>query len=125
MRKYARIQDSKVFEFIETDGNITEMFHPSLLWVEVTDSVKVGQEYINQQFSDYVEEVQIPSKEDIENLRLTAYSNPITGSDRYFSEAVALQAEGFAATSTEVKDAKAVGLARKLEIKALYPYPVI
>ncbi|KWN11136.1 hypothetical protein WM21_01670 [Burkholderia ubonensis] len=37
MRTYARIQDGVVFEFFITDGNIREMFHPSLVWVDVTE----------------------------------------------------------------------------------------
>lgn len=65
-----------------------------------------------------------PSKQEIEELRLIAYAHPITGIDRHFAEVLSLQAEGFAASSTEVKEAKAKGLARKLEIQTLYPYPV-
>lgn len=37
MRTYARIQDGVVFEFFATDGNISEMFHPSLVWIDVTE----------------------------------------------------------------------------------------
>lgn len=37
MKRYARIQDGVVFEFFETDGDITQMFHPSLVWIEITD----------------------------------------------------------------------------------------
>lgn len=37
MKKYVRIEDTKVVDSFETDGIIEEMFHPSWLWVEVTD----------------------------------------------------------------------------------------
>lgn len=64
------------------------------------------------------------TKQEIEDLRLIAYAHPITGIDRHFAEVLSLQAEGFTATSAEVKEAKAKGLARKAEIQAVYPYPV-
>ena len=35
--KYARIEDGVVAELLETDRDITEMFHPALVWVDVTD----------------------------------------------------------------------------------------
>ena len=56
-----------------------------------------------------------------ERQRLIAYADPVNGSDRYFAEALALQAEGFAASSAEVKELKQKGLARKEEIKLTYP----
>ncbi len=37
MSKYARIDDGKVAELFETEGDITTMFHPELLWVGVTE----------------------------------------------------------------------------------------
>ncbi|MDP9528467.1 tail fiber assembly protein [Pseudomonas protegens] len=37
MRRYARISSGKVFEFFETEGDITGMFHPDLVWCDVTD----------------------------------------------------------------------------------------
>lgn len=58
-----------------------------------------------------------------ERQRLIAYADPVNGSDRYFAEALALQAEGFAASSSEVKELKQKGLARKEEIKLAYPKP--
>lgn len=62
------------------------------------------------------------SDSQIESLRLQAYADPVTGSDRYFSESMSLQVEGCAVTSVEVKAAKAKGLARKKEIQAQYPW---
>jgi len=36
MNKYARIYDAEVQELFSTDGDITEMFHPDFIWVDVT-----------------------------------------------------------------------------------------
>lgn len=36
MKKYARIENNAVVELLETDGDITKMFHPSLHWVDCT-----------------------------------------------------------------------------------------
>lgn len=63
------------------------------------------------------------TKETQEHERLRAYADPVTGCDRYFSEVLSLQAEGFTSTSPEVKEVRAKGLARKQEIQSLYPYP--
>jgi len=56
----------------------------------------------------------------IEELRKVAYADPQTGSDRHFSEAVRLEAEGDTAGA---EGARAAGLARYEEIKAQYPWP--
>lgn len=37
MRTYARIIKSTVVELFSTEGNMAEMFHPDLLWVDITD----------------------------------------------------------------------------------------
>lgn len=37
MKNYARIDESIVVELLSTDGDITEMFHPDLIWVEIFD----------------------------------------------------------------------------------------
>lgn len=58
-----------------------------------------------------------------EKQRLIAYADPLTGSDRYFAEALSLQADGYTASSVEVKELKLKGLARKEEIKLAYPKP--
>lgn len=38
MKIYARIQDGVVAEIFSTDGDITKMFYPSLVWVDVTST---------------------------------------------------------------------------------------
>jgi len=35
--KYARIDNGLVMELFETDGDITQMFPPILIWVEITN----------------------------------------------------------------------------------------
>ena len=43
MRIYARIESGAVAELLGTDQDITELFHPTLHWVEVTGQpVHVG-----------------------------------------------------------------------------------
>lgn len=119
---WARIENDTVQELTEIDP--AGRFHESLIWVEVNDSVECGFKLKGGLYCK-VEKVEPKlSKDQIENLRLVEYANPITGIDRHFAEVLSLQAEGFAASSTEVKEAKAKGLARKAEIQALYPYPV-
>jgi hypothetical protein len=44
MSKYVRVLDGLVQEFFETDGDITQMFHPSLIWVNIDawPAVEIG-----------------------------------------------------------------------------------
>lgn len=44
MKNYARITEGVVVELFSTDGDISEMFHPDLVWVEVPNgcSPQVG-----------------------------------------------------------------------------------
>lgn len=42
MRKYGRVQDGIIIEFIQTNDNIVNLFHPSLRWVEVDESVLIN-----------------------------------------------------------------------------------
>lgn len=37
MKRYARIENNKVVEFIETDNDISQMFHSDLVWVDIED----------------------------------------------------------------------------------------
>lgn len=37
--KYARIVKGEVAELFQTDGDITQMFHPEMIWAEVTSAV--------------------------------------------------------------------------------------
>lgn len=136
MTSYARIQEGKVVEIItltqvDEDGiekPVELCYAPEFVeaLVDITtlsSKPSEGFNYNNGVFSAPVKVVPQFTKEEIEKFRLIAYSDPVNGCDRYFSESICLQAEGFAVSSTEVKEAKAKGLARKLEIQALYPYP--
>lgn len=37
MRTYARVGEGMVHELFSTDGNMAEMFHPEMVWVDITD----------------------------------------------------------------------------------------
>lgn len=51
MKNYARIENGAVVELFATDGDITEMFHPDLIWVECSDDVQVGHTFNDGEFS--------------------------------------------------------------------------
>ncbi|WP_082928700.1 hypothetical protein [Cupriavidus gilardii] len=36
MKTYARVYEGIVMELFSTDGDIGEMFHPDLVWIDVT-----------------------------------------------------------------------------------------
>lgn len=61
------------------------------------------------------------TREQIEALRLQAYADQITGSDRYFAEAARLQVMG--AAQEEIDAANAAGVKRYAEIQGEYPWP--
>lgn len=63
----------------------------------------------------------LQTRAEVEALRLRAYADPISGSDRYFAEAARVQAMG--GTEEEVEAARSAGAARSAEIQALYPWP--
>ncbi|MFJ2457071.1 tail fiber assembly protein [Pseudomonas neuropathica] len=54
MRTYARVDDGRVLEIFETDGDITEMVHPNLILVEIPAATLVvpGWLYANGVFSE-------------------------------------------------------------------------
>lgn len=43
MKTYARIENDAVVELLTTDGEITEMFHPDLVWVDVSDISSISE----------------------------------------------------------------------------------
>lgn len=57
--------------------------------------------------------------EQVEALRLTAYADPVTGSDRYFAEAARMNAMGEAGADAVT----AAGVARYEAIQSEYPWP--
>lgn len=59
------------------------------------------------------------TRHEIERIRLHAYADPITGSDRHFNEAVRMQAMGEAGWEL----ARQRGISRFKEIQRQYPWP--
>ena len=53
MKTYARIQDGVVVELLKTDSDITKMFVPSLIWIDVSSntSIREGWRYNGKSFS--------------------------------------------------------------------------
>lgn len=45
MKTYARIQDGLVAELLKTDGNITSMFNPGLIWMDVTSQPGIAENW--------------------------------------------------------------------------------
>ncbi len=43
MKTYARIQDGLVAELLKTDGDITSMFNPALVWVDVSSQPDIAE----------------------------------------------------------------------------------
>jgi hypothetical protein len=43
MKKYARVWEGELVEFFETDRDMTTLFHPDIIWIDVTDTdAKLG-----------------------------------------------------------------------------------
>lgn len=61
----------------------------------------------------------IPTREEVETMRLRAYADPVTGSDRYFSEAARMQVMGDAGWE-QVRDQ---GIRRYAEIQNELAWP--
>jgi hypothetical protein len=53
MKTYARIQEGVVAELLKTDNDITTMFVPSLLWVDVSSDtgIREGWRYDGKSFA--------------------------------------------------------------------------
>lgn len=110
MHKYYRDPETgEVFAY-EADGSQDEYIKPGL--VRMTD------EEVQAHLSPPIPSL---TREQIEALRLRAYADPLTGSDRYFSEAARLQAMG--AAQEEIDAANAAGTSRYAEIQGAYPWP--
>lgn len=71
-----------------------------------------------QEIDEHLNPIPAPlSRDQIDTLRLLAYADPVTGSDRYFVEALS-------AKDPEVAEkATAAANARRSEIQAQYPWP--
>lgn len=126
MKIYARIENNKVQELFTTELGIYDIFPTSWVWIDVSNEKEtpcVGWNFVDETFSpSSLYAPKAATNTELEEARLVAYAHPVTGSDRYFAESLALQAEGYTASSPEVKDARSKGVLRKSEIKAMYPY---
>lgn len=94
-------------------------FHPSLEWKPCTVDVVPGWLHDGEKFIAPPPPPPL-SRELIEALRLRAYADPITGSDRYFAEA---QRETMRGNVAAADEANANGLARFSDIQNTYPWP--
>lgn len=110
MHKYYRNPETGEVYAYEADGSQDEYIKPSLSRMADAEV----QAHLNPP---------IPSltREQIEALRLRAYADPLTGSDRYFAEASRLQAMG--AAQEKIDAASAAGANRYAEIQNAYPWP--
>ena len=43
MKTYARIQDGLIVELLTTDGNISTMFNPTLVWLDVSSQSGIAE----------------------------------------------------------------------------------
>ena len=104
--------------YIDQHGNHLGAFNvdPPEGAIEVPFPTSVRQVWDGEKWGEVVR-----TTEEVEALRLAAYADPVTGSDRHFAEAVRLQA--MAAPQAEIDAAKAAGVARYEAIQAEYPWP--
>lgn len=74
MRKYARVYEGEVQELFSTDGDISQMFHPDMIWVDVTDldgGIAVGWNAVESKGS-WSLSAQVPPKKSESELRVEA-----------------------------------------------------
>lgn len=94
------------------------------LWMRITQELdgvwKLGDDGVISKHS--LPELQPPeyTREEIEALRLRAYGDPITGSDRFFAEAQRMEAMG----ESGWEDIRADGVRRFNEIQQEFPWVV-
>lgn len=50
MSKYARIDNGTVTEFIDTENDITTMFHPDMVWVDCPSGINLGDIFVDGVF---------------------------------------------------------------------------
>lgn len=122
MSTYALIENGFVKELLVTSNNINDMFNTSEFnWVMLSDNqeAKIGQMFKDGVFSNPVEVTASYSHEELIRLRQLAYADPITGSDRFFAEAMSIS--HIPAMKKELADLREKGLERQKEIKLMYP----
>lgn len=85
-------------------------------WVQM-QSDRPEVDYVAIETGEWV--LKTASRDEIEQLRLHAYADPVTGSDRHFNEAIRMQEMG--ESGWEVVRQR--GIARFEEIQRQYPWP--
>lgn len=113
---WALIGNGRVLEVTEIDP--AGRFHESLQWEECPAKIKEGMVFSKGVFSEYVEPKPSYTDEQIEAMRLRAYADPFTGSDRYFAEASRMKAMG----EEGWESVRNQGVVRYQEIQAEYPW---
>ncbi|MGF6091112.1 hypothetical protein [Pseudomonas sp. 18173] len=104
----------------EIPSHAVEVNEP--LWMRITQELdgewKLGED--GDISKHPLPELQPPqyTPEQIETLRLRAYANPLTGSDRYFAEAIRMEAMG----ESGWEEAQAAGVRRFNEIQKEFPW---
>jgi len=76
--KYARIDNGIVAEIFETEEDITQLFHPDLIWVDITNvdpSPEYGWVYKARKFSKPKIDYKLINDSRKQELRLSAESN--------------------------------------------------
>ncbi|CAI8968441.1 HAD family hydrolase [Pseudomonas sp. IT-P12] len=127
-RKYAMfdVNGVRTAHLVEGINDIPESAIPlsESLYMQMTQETD-GQWVINQ---GLISKVPLPAdppliltRERVESLRLRAYAEPLTGSDRYFAEAQRMQIMG----EDQWEVVSASGVARYKEIQARYPWPPV
>lgn len=123
MNKEPELQQTELsrrnFNRNNSGGIDCELEHPQYGWIPYTLSPDetVPEDAVIADADTIPVEV---LRADVEQQRLSAYANPLTGSDRHFAEAVRLEAMG----DTEgAEAARAAGLVRYNEIRNEYPWP--
>jgi hypothetical protein len=118
MTIWALIENKQVVELTDIDPE--GRFHPSMRWLAAPEGVQVG--WLHDEENGFGEPAPVvmppPTREEIELARLIAYSDPVSGSDRFFAESARMQAmgeQGWEAVRDE-------GVARYQEIQASHPW---
>jgi len=78
MAKYARIDNGSVAEIFETEQDITQLFHPDLIWVDITNvepSPEYGWKYNSKKFSQPQIDYKSINDNRKQELRISAESN--------------------------------------------------
>lgn len=115
------VGERQVAVYKEGKWSITDDWRGYQYWVEGSCIVRIVSEIGVKPPEGHLTEKPPLSRGEIETLRVTAYADPLTGSDRMFSEAARMQLmeeEGFAAVRSKA-------VSRFAEIQALYPWPSI